>query len=123
MNGKEPGEFDEGYTGDKVCEDCDKLLEKGEPIPPTHEHDFSEDWKFDDEEHWHECDCGEKKDAADHSYNNGKCTVCQKADPNYESSSPSTGDESAVMLCAALALMSLFGIAWITGFAKKNGMI
>ena len=95
----------------------------GEDVPAADDHGFSEDWKYDEDQHWHECDCGEKEDLADHIFNNGKCIVCQKADPNYDSTSPGTGDEAALLPYALIALMSLFGIAWITISAKKKGMI
>lgn len=31
-----------------------------------HTHSFSTDWKHDSTSHWHECDCGEKSDIANH---------------------------------------------------------
>lgn len=43
----------EGYTGDKVCSVCDRVLEEGKVIEKTA-----------------------------HQYENGKCTVCGAADPN-----------------------------------------
>ena len=40
-------------------------------------HDYSGGWKFDEQTHWQECkNCGEKKDAAAHSFNGDKCAVC-----------------------------------------------
>ena len=104
------------------CQDG-KCVYCGEDVPAADDHGFSEDWKYDEDQHWHECDCGEKEDLADHIFNNGKCIVCQKADPNYDSTSPGTGDEAALLPYALIALMSLFGIAWITISAKKKGMI
>ncbi len=78
-NAKDATEFEDGYTGDTHCKDCGKLLEKGETIPATHEHDYSEDWKSDDTNHWHECECGGTLYTASHSFENGVCTVCGKA--------------------------------------------
>lgn len=49
----------EGYTGDKVCADCGKVLEKGEIVP---------------------------KPA--HSYKNGTCTACGASDPDYRPADP-----------------------------------
>ena len=48
-----------------------------------HEHSFSKTWKSNDEQHWHECECGEKSDLGDHvdEDQNGKCDVCEKTVP------------------------------------------
>ena len=52
-NQKDSSEFADGYTGDIYCKECDALIEKGETIPATHEHDYSDKWTSDDNEHWH----------------------------------------------------------------------
>lgn len=49
----------EGYTGDKVCADCGKVLEKGEIVPKLA-----------------------------HSYKNGTCTACGASDPDYRPADP-----------------------------------
>lgn len=52
-----------------------------------HTHVFDSDWKSDDASHWHECECGERTDAAEHTAGEWKtdaeagvrykeCTVC-----------------------------------------------
>ena len=41
---------------------------------PPHTHVFGTEWKSDGESHWHECDCGEKKDAAAHTEDGGSVT-------------------------------------------------
>ena len=56
-----------GYTGDTHCKDCGELLEKGTEIPQLHAHNPSEDWKTDEDKHWHECECGEKFDEEAHT--------------------------------------------------------
>lgn len=38
-------------------------------------HEYSEDWKFDSTNHWHECYCGEKSDEEEHSFGEGTVTV------------------------------------------------
>ncbi len=78
-NAKPATEYEEGYTGDTHCKDCGKLLEKGEVIPATHKHSHGEDWKSDDTNHWHECECGDKVYMASHSVVNGVCSVCGKS--------------------------------------------
>ena len=36
--------------------------------PPSHTHSYGTDWKYDDNNHWHECACGDKTDTAAHSF-------------------------------------------------------
>ena len=75
-NAKPATEFEDGYTGDIYCADCDKLISSGKIIPATHECEFGEEWESDDENHWHECECGEKSDEEEHVFANGLCSVC-----------------------------------------------
>ena len=60
----------------------------------THTHSYGTDWKYDDTNHWHECQCGDKADIAAHSASewivdtaatetadgakHKECTVCKK---------------------------------------------
>ena len=62
--------------------------------PPSHTHSYGTDWKYDDTNHWHECQCGDKADVAAHSASewivdtaatetadgakHKECTVCKK---------------------------------------------
>jgi len=42
-----------------------------------HEHAFGNEWKYDKNNHWHECACGEKSDIAAHEYGDDDiCDVC-----------------------------------------------
>ena len=53
---------------------------------PEHRHVFSKSWSYDELTHWHECDCGEKRDEAEHQVTEwavkadgsrlGVCRVC-----------------------------------------------
>lgn len=36
-----------------------------------HEHTFGDEWKHDEEFHWHECDCGELEGKASHTFDSG----------------------------------------------------
>ena len=36
--------------------------------PGEHEHEFSEDWSFDKDGHWHACACGERRDGTGHRF-------------------------------------------------------
>lgn len=64
----------------------------GEAKFTDHVHAYGTDWKWDDTDHWHECDCGAKADQAAHTEDGGtitkqpteteagekvyKCTIC-----------------------------------------------
>ena len=54
----------------KECAVCKKVLETA-TIPATgstHTHSYGTEWKYDDTNHWHECQCGDKADTAAHSF-------------------------------------------------------
>ena len=54
----------------RECIVCKKVLETA-TIPATgssHTHSYGTDWKYDDTNHWHECECGDKADTAAHSF-------------------------------------------------------
>ena len=80
----------------KECTVCKKVLETA-PIPATgsaHTHSYGTEWKYDDTNHWHECECGDKANIAAHSASewivdtaatetadgakHKECTVCKK---------------------------------------------
>ena len=120
---KDPGEFQEGYTGDTICETCKKELKKGQIIPATHEHNYSDKWKTDKDNHWYECACGEKKDLDKHSFKSHSCSVCGIANPNYVSGSPNTGDHNNPALWLMLSLLSIGACAWIALYTRKNRIV
>ena len=62
-NAKDATCTEKGYTGDKVCKDCGKTVEAGTEIEMTA-----------------------------HTFENGKCSVCGAADPDYV---PDTSDTSS----------------------------
>ena len=45
-----------------------KLEATYKDAPPSHTHSYGTDWKYDDTNHWHECQCGDKADTAAHSF-------------------------------------------------------
>ena len=71
-----------------------KLEATYKDAPPSHTHSYGTDWKYDDTNHWHECECGDKADIAAHSASewivdtaatetadgakHKECTVCKK---------------------------------------------
>lgn len=59
------------------CSVCGYVMrtEEVERLPPAHEHTYGADWKTDTDSHWHECtDCGDKKDLAAHTPDDGTVT-------------------------------------------------
>ncbi len=48
----------------------------------VHEHDYGTAWMYDDANHWHECECGEKADEAAHVY--GEWVVINEATETAE---------------------------------------
>ena len=69
---------------------------------PAHTCEFSEDWEFDENTHWHECECGAKADEAPHDHSEAwesdennhwhECECGDKADeePHYGGSANCT---------------------------------
>ena len=129
-----------GYTGDVHCADCGALLTTGQPIPQLHKHDFSDDWKHDDTNHWRECECGEKEDIEEHTYQDGFCIFCQVVDPTPPTTppgsgsggvtpgaptpgtpapvTPNTGDTGAIVLWASVCALS--AAAWLGLYIHKR---
>ncbi|MBR6593883.1 MAG: hypothetical protein IKK83_01670, partial [Clostridia bacterium] len=94
---KEPTVDETGYTGDTHCSDCDALLEKGEEIPKLHKHDYSDEWVTDGDNHWHECECGDKSDEGTHEGGTADCdspAECEICGEPYGDTDPDnhTGD-------------------------------
>lgn len=71
-----------------------KLEATYKDAPPSHTHSYGTEWKYDDTDHWHECECGDKANIAAHSTSewivdtaatetadgakHKECTVCKK---------------------------------------------
>ncbi|MDE6047221.1 MAG: BspA family leucine-rich repeat surface protein [Anaeroplasmataceae bacterium] len=62
----QPATVDKPGLKKRNCTVCE--YEQTEVI--YHTHDYSEEWKADDANHWHECECGLKKDEASHTFGN-----------------------------------------------------
>lgn len=68
-------------TKHKECTVCGYVMENG-TIPATgggeHTHSYGSEWKTDADEHWNECECGDKANKAAHAdeNNDGKCDIC-----------------------------------------------
>ena len=71
-----------------------KLEATYKDAPPSHTHSYGTEWKYDDTDHWNECECGDKANIAAHSASewivdtaatetadgakHKECTVCKK---------------------------------------------
>lgn len=82
----------------------------------VHTHAFGTDWKTDETHHWHVCACGEIAEKAEHTYKDGKCTVCGAK--NSMSDEKGTGD--AVLISAAALLIISAGIFTAVTLRKKE---
>ena len=134
-------------TKHKECTVCGYTMAT-ETIPATvcgeHTHSYGSEWKYDADNHWHECSCGDKADKAAHDFKwivdkeatatqNGskheECKVCgcKKAaveipatgtptDPD----SSQTGDNSNMLLWIALLFISGGAVIGIIVYSKKK---
>ncbi len=70
---------------------------KTESIDKIHTHTYSPDWSSNETHHWHASTCGHT-DAVDgkeeHIFVDGKCKVCQRPDPNYETPTDTSVSET-----------------------------
>ena len=137
----------------KECTVCGYTMAT-ETIPATgggeHTHSYGSDWKYDADNHWHECSCGDKADKAAHDFKwvvdkeatatqkgskHEECKVCgyKKAaveipatgtptEPGKptDSDSPQTGDNSNMILWIALLFISGGAVIGITVYSKKK---
>ena len=100
----------------------DKTTERNDGSSSTtslHEHKFSSEWSYDDSKHWHAsiCEHDLKDEEADHTIENGQCTVCGYKEPtqgvSYTLSDDSTyyivsGVEEGVTLSGDLVIANTY---------------
>ncbi len=67
------------YACEVTFADGTKEMSEAFEATTVHTCDFSGEWKNDAEKHWKECDCGDTAEESTHSWNFGKCTVCEYA--------------------------------------------
>ena len=137
----------------KECTVCGYTMTT-ETIPATgggeHTHSYGSEWKYDADNHWHECSCGDKADKAAHDFKwvvdkeatatkkgskHEECKVCgyKKAaveipatgtptEPGKPTGpdSPQTGDNSNMILWIALLFISGGAVIGITVYSKKK---
>lgn len=76
---KEATCYEEGYTGDTYCSDCNVKIKDGQPIAKK-AHNPASVWTTDETDHWKECQtvgCGNIIDKSPH--NGGEATCVKKA--------------------------------------------
>ena len=137
----------------KECTICGYTMTT-ETIPATgggeHTHSYGSEWKYNADNHWHECSCGDKADKAAHDFKwvvdkeatatkkgskHEECKVCgyKKAaveipatgtptEPGKPTGpdSPQTGDNSNMILWIALLFISGGAVIGITAYSKKK---
>ena len=137
----------------KECTVCGYTMAT-ETIPATgggeHTHSYGSEWKYDADNHWHECSCGDKVDKAAHDFKwvvdkeatatqkgskHEECKVCgyKKAaveipatgtptEPGKPTGpdSPQTGDNSNMILWIALLFISGGVLTGVTVFDKRK---
>ena len=137
----------------KECTACGYTMTT-ETIPATgggeHTHSYGSEWKYNADNHWHECSCGDKADKAAHDFKwvvdkeatatkkgskHEECKVCgyKKAaveipatgtptEPGKPTGpdSPQTGDNSNMILWIALLFISGGAVIGITAYSKKK---
>lgn len=100
-NAKDATCTEEGYTGDKVCKVCGEVVEKGQVISKLA-----------------------------HSFQDGTCSVCGAADPDYtpagsensDTNSPQTGENNSITLWIVLLLASAGVLTGTAILAKKRSI-
>ncbi len=106
-------------------------------VVAEHEHSFSEEWQFDELNHWHVCECGEISDVAEHTWDAGvitknptataegvktfTCTVCNQTKTEKV---PATGS-TAIDITKSNAKITVSGISNknYTGKAQKQSKL
>jgi len=90
---KEATCYEEGYTGDVYCSDCNVKLSSGTTINKT-AHNPASTWSTDANYHWHECQtvgCGNLIDKAAHTGGEATCknkAICSVCGVEYGSLNP-----------------------------------
>ena len=114
---------DEAGVETRVCKNDETHVETREI--PAKGHDHGDEWKYDEENHWHECSCGHKADVEAHVFeNNGYCK-CGYLDPNYnpgggnDDDEPQTGDITPVIVLGVFGVMAMAATVVVSN-KRKN---
>jgi len=133
---------DSGKKAYYICDECGKAYEDSAATIEITDlaswgvisalgHVYGDSWKNDENNHWKECDCKEKKDAAAHidANNDGKCDTCgyemqtqsgTPTEPKPEKKGLSGGAVAAIVISSvAVSGVSGFAIFWFIIKKKK----
>lgn len=111
-------------------------------VAAPHEHNYTGEYKYDENGHWQLCECGEAGEVEAHDMVEGVCSVCgyeeeivvtpepseKPADPTPKPTakpstgtdkSPQTGDDSAILLWAGMLTICAAAVAVLVA-AKKS---
>ena len=112
-------------TKHKECTVCGYVMETA-TIPATgieHTHNYGSDWKADADEHWNECECGDKANKAAHAdeNNDGKCDTCDYAmgnadNPGGDKESEKTGLSGGAIAGIAVGSVAVAGLGGFSLF-------
>ena len=112
-------------TKHKECTVCGYVMETA-TIPATgieHTHNYGSDWKADADEHWNECECGDKANKAAHAdeNNDGKCDICDYAmgnadNPGGEIEPDKTGLSGGAIAGIAVGSVAVAGLGGFSLF-------
>lgn len=91
--------------------------------PPSHTHDYGTTWKTDENNHWNECECGDKANTAPHAdeNNDGKCDTCDYAmgnadNPGGDKESEKTGLSGGAIAGIAVGSVAVVGLGGFSLF-------
>ena len=80
---------------------------------PVHTHDYGTTWQFDENNHWNECECGDKANTAPHAdaNNDGKCDICDYAMGNADNPGGDKEPEKTGLSGGAIAGIAVGSVA------------
>ena len=112
-------------TEKAVCEICGASY--GEL--KQHTHNYSENWKKDENNHWYECECGDKKDNDNHidENNDSKCDVCDyqmsELTPAPQPNDGLSGTAITAIIISSVVVLSIGGFALVWFVLKKKTLV
>ena len=94
-------------TEKAVCEVCNT------PYGNTAAHEHGSEWHKNADEHWNECECGDKANVAPHAdaNNDGKCDTCEYAMGNAENLGENIESEKTGLSGGAIAGIAVGSVA------------
>lgn len=92
-------------------------------LESVHVHDYGTAWKSDENNHWNECECGDKANVAPHAdeNNDGKCDTCDYAmgnadNPGGDKESEKTGLSGGAIAGIAVGSVAVAGLGGFSLF-------